>query len=91
MFDFEGQNGGQEFERHRGNFARMVVSVSYWEPADNQICISNGFHFVNVIMGNDGVEACVQFIQHVNYLKHLNMRKYILQLYTLFINLHWHI
>lgn len=71
MFDFEGQYGGQEFEWHRGYFACMVVSVSYRESADNQICISNGFHFVNVIMGNNRVEACVQFVQHVNYLKHL--------------------
>ena len=34
-------------------------------------CVSYGFHFVDVILVNDVIKYCVQFIQHSNDLKRI--------------------
>lgn len=47
----------------------MIVSVAYWNATDHHVGITNGLHFVDIIMVDDGIEQRVQVVQQINNLK----------------------
>lgn len=47
----------------------MNDAVANGQPGDDHVCIADGFHFVNVIIANYRVEACVQIVQEIHHLE----------------------
>ena len=75
----EGLYRTEKFKWHGRYFSSMGVAVSDWKAAYHHIGVTNGFHFVYIVIFDNGIKHGVQRIQHLNNLANEKFMKQIIK------------
>ncbi len=60
---------GEKVEGQRGDFGCVVVSVADGQTAGHHVSVADRFHFVGVVILQDGVEQSVELVEQTDDLE----------------------